>query len=60
MAILLRLLVQLHQSAELKLDLHHEMEVLRKSLDLDFEPIDILRDRSQEFAPRKAQVAEQA
>ncbi|GAA5967764.1 hypothetical protein JCM8115_006439 [Rhodotorula mucilaginosa] len=60
---ILRLLVELYQFAELKLNLKFEIEVLCKSLDIDLkdvEPTDILRNRSQEIAAREAQAAGQA
>ncbi|GAA5866964.1 hypothetical protein JCM3774_003736 [Rhodotorula dairenensis] len=59
---ILRLLVELYQFAELKLNLKFEIEVLCKSLDIDLkdvEPTDILRNRTQEIAAREAQAAGQ-
>ncbi|GAA5988666.1 hypothetical protein JCM10908_003667 [Rhodotorula pacifica] len=60
---ILRLLVELYQFAELKLNLKFEIEVLCKSLDIDLkeiEPTDILRNRTEEIAAREAQAAGQA
>jgi CCR4-NOT transcription complex subunit 1 len=50
---ILRLLVELYQFAELKLNLKFEIEVLCKSLNVDLkevEPTDLLRNRSKEVA----------
>ncbi|GAA6025465.1 hypothetical protein JCM8202_003622 [Rhodotorula sphaerocarpa] len=60
---ILRLLVELYQFAELKLNLKFEIEVLCKSLDIDLKDVeatDILRNRTQEIAAREAQSAGQA
>ncbi|BGP21039.1 hypothetical protein JCM10213_002926 [Rhodosporidiobolus nylandii] len=57
---ILRLLVELYQFAELKLNLKFEIEVLCKSLDVDLkdvEPTDILRNRPQELAAQAAAAA---
>ncbi|KAK4700026.1 CCR4-NOT transcription complex subunit 1, partial [Phenoliferia sp. Uapishka_3] len=51
---ILRLLVELYQFAELKLNLKFEIEVLCKTLNVDLkevEPTDILRNRPKEPAP---------
>ncbi|GAA5991806.1 hypothetical protein JCM11641_001763 [Rhodosporidiobolus odoratus] len=60
---ILRLLVELYQFAELKLNLKFEIEVLCKSLDVDLkdvEPTEILRNRPQELAAQAAAAAAQA
>ncbi|GAA5831623.1 hypothetical protein JCM11251_000773 [Rhodosporidiobolus azoricus] len=54
---ILRLLVELYQFAELKLNLKFEIEVLCKSLDVDLkdvEPTEILRNRPKELAAQAA------
>ena len=51
---ILRLLVELYQFAELKLNLKFEIEVLCKSLNVDLkdvEPTDLLRNRPKEIVP---------
>ncbi|BGP66545.1 CCR4-NOT core subunit cdc39 [Rhodotorula toruloides] len=58
---ILRLLVELYQFAELKLNLKFEIEVLCKSLDVDLkdvEPTEILRNRSKELAAQQAAAAQ--
>ncbi|GAA5875884.1 hypothetical protein JCM8547_001694 [Rhodosporidiobolus lusitaniae] len=60
---ILRLLVELYQFAELKLNLKFEIEVLCKSLDVDLkdvEPTEILRNRPQELAAQAAAAAQAA
>ncbi|GAA6009388.1 hypothetical protein JCM10207_003757 [Rhodosporidiobolus poonsookiae] len=60
---ILRLLVELYQFAELKLNLKFEIEVLCKSLDVDLkdvEPTELLRNRPKELAAQAAAAAQQA
>ncbi|KPV72766.1 uncharacterized protein RHOBADRAFT_38864 [Rhodotorula graminis WP1] len=60
---ILRLLVELYQFAELKLNLKFEIEVLCKSLDVDLkdvEPTELLRNRPKELAAAAAAAAAQA
>ncbi|GAA6057943.1 hypothetical protein JCM3770_004447 [Rhodotorula araucariae] len=57
---ILRLLVELYQFAELKLNLKFEIEVLCKSLDVDLkdvEPTELLRNRPKELAAQAAAAA---
>lgn len=57
---ILRLLVELYQFAELKLNLKFEIEVLCKTLNVDLkdvEPTDILRNRPKEPAPVEEQLS---
>lgn len=59
---ILRLLVELYQFAELKLNLKFEIEVLCKSLSIDLKGIQctsILRNRPQELAAQQLQRAQQ-
>ena len=56
---ILRLLVELYQFAELKLNLKFEIEVLCKSLNIDLkdvEPTDLLRNRPKEIVPVETSV----
>ncbi|GAA6042737.1 hypothetical protein JCM8097_005557 [Rhodosporidiobolus ruineniae] len=60
---ILRLLVELYQFAELKLNLKFEIEVLCKSLDVDLkdvEPTELLRNRSKELAAQQQAAAQAA
>lgn len=57
---ILRLLVELYQFAELKLNLKFEIEVLCKSLNVDLkdvEPTEILRNRPKDAPPAEAPLA---
>ncbi|KAM0747379.1 Not1-domain-containing protein [Meredithblackwellia eburnea MCA 4105] len=59
---ILRLLVELYQFAELKLNLKFEIEVLCKSLNVDLkdvEPTDILRNRPKEAPPTELALTQQ-